>query len=91
MYLSSKPDTSLSCVALTKSHGKKYQNYFYVTTSLFAEMWLDEMLMKKRIKKKDDGFWLLTGKFNEYFKQNIIMAELKKANFHSVDICKSII
>ena len=38
--------------------------------------------------QKDDGFWLLWGIFNEYSKQNIIEAELRKANFHSADICR---
>ena len=42
----------------------------------------------ERNKEKDDGFWLLWGIFNEYIKQNIIMALLRKANFHSVDICR---
>ena len=37
-------------------------------------------------QEKDDGFWLLWGIFNEYIEQNIIMVELRKANFHSVDI-----
>ena len=40
----------------------------------------------KNKKKKSDGFWLLWGIFNEYIKQNVIMAMLRKANFHSVDI-----
>ena len=31
---------------------------------------------------KNDGFWLLWGIFKEYFKQNIIMAVLRKANTH---------
>ena len=41
-------------------------------------------------KEKDDGFLLLWGIFNEYIKQNIIISELRKANFHSVDFCKLI-
>ena len=52
LYLSSKPVTSPSPVAIAKSYGKKCQNYCRVTTSPFAEMWLDEMLRKKGIKKK---------------------------------------
>ena len=35
---------------------------------------------------KNDGFWLLWGIFKEYIKQNIIMAVLRKAHSHSVDI-----
>ena len=44
-------------MAIVKSHGKKYQSYFRLTTSLFAEMWLAEMLEKKRIKKKIMDFY----------------------------------
>ena len=36
---------------------------------------------EERNQEKDDGFWLLWRIFNEYIKQNIIMA-----NFYSVDI-----
>ena len=43
---------------------------------------------EERNQEEDDGFWLLSGIFNEYIKQNIIMAELKKASFHSDDICR---
>ena len=43
---------------------------------------------EEKNKEKDDGFLLLWGIFNKYIKQNIIMAELRKANFHSVNICK---
>ena len=39
-------------------------------------------------KEKNDGFWLLWGTFNECIKQNIIKAVLRKANAHSVDICR---
>ena len=44
-------------MAIVKSHGKKYQSYFRLTTSLFVEMWLAEMLEKKRIKKKIMDFY----------------------------------
>ena len=37
---------------------------------------------------KIDGVWW--GIFNEYFKQNIITAVLRKANAHSVAICRLI-
>ena len=36
-------------------------------------------------QEKDDGLCLRLI-FNEYIKQNIIMAVLRKANFHSVDV-----
>ena len=37
---------------------------------------------------KNYGFWVLWGIFKEYIKQNIIMAVLRKANSHSVVICR---
>ena len=37
-----------------------------------------------------NGFWLLWGTFKEYIKQNTIMAVLRKANSHSVVICRLI-
>ena len=40
--------------------------------------------------RKNDGFWLLWGIFKEYIKQNIITAMLRKANAHSVAICRLI-
>ena len=43
---------------------------------------------EEKNKEKDDGFLLLWGIFNEYIKQNIIMAKWRKANFHSVNTCK---
>ena len=39
---------------------------------------------------KNYGFWVMWGIFKEYIKQNIIMAVLRKANFHSVAICRLI-
>ena len=39
---------------------------------------------------KNDGIWLLWGIFKEYIKQNIITAVLRKANAHSVVICRLI-
>ena len=39
---------------------------------------------------KNDGFWLQWGIFNEYIKQNIITAVLRKAKVHSVAICRLI-
>ena len=39
---------------------------------------------------KKYGFWELWWIFKEYIKQNIIMAVLRKANSHSVAICRLI-
>ena len=35
-----------------------------------------------------DFDYYVCGTFNEYIKQNIVMAVLRKANFHSVGICR---
>ena len=58
LYLSSKPNISPSPVAVVKSHGKKCQNYFRVSSphnspkciQLASQIY--EMLEKKGIKKK---------------------------------------
>ena len=63
--------------------------------------WCSEMLRKSEFwkgpfekmdtasyKGKNDGVWW--GVFKEYLKQNIIMAVLRKANAHSVVICRLI-
>ena len=42
---------------------------------------------KEKNQEKDDGLYLHLI-FNEYIKQNIIMAVSRKANFHSGDICR---
>ena len=39
---------------------------------------------------KNDGVWLQWGIFKEYVKQNIITAVSRKANAHSVVICRLI-
>ena len=39
---------------------------------------------------KNYGFWVLWGIFKGYTKQNIIMPVLRKANSHSVSICRLI-
>ena len=58
-----------------------------MTTSPVAEMQLDAR--EERNQEKDDGLYLHII-LNKYIKQNIIMAVLIKASFHSVDICKLI-
>ena len=58
LYLLSKPKTSQSHVAIIKSHGKKCQNYFRVSSPhnlpkcIQLASQIDEMLEKKGIKKK---------------------------------------
>ena len=79
-----KPDTIPFPVTMVKSHGKKYKNNFRVTHN--SSKCTEEKLQFNQ--EKNDGFWLLWETFNEYIKQNIIMTVLKKANFHSIDICR---
>ena len=40
--------------------------------------------------EKNNGVWLLWGIFKGYLKQNIITGALRKANAHSVVICRLI-
>ena len=55
--------------------------------SLKSEFWKDGYYP---YTEKNDGVWLLWGIFKEYLKQNIITAVLRKANTHSVVICRLI-
>ena len=57
---------------------------------MYIARYIDGIVREEGNREKDDGFWLLWGIFKEYIKQNIIMAGLGKANFHSVDICRLI-
>ena len=75
---------------------KKFQNYFLVTKITTNDIgkcsWngnLFEEMGTERSTGKNDGFWLLSGIFKDYTKQNI-MAVLRKANPHSVVICRFI-
>ena len=52
-----------------------------------SELWKDGYCV---LIVKNDGAWLLWGVFKEYLKQNIITAVLRKANAHSVVICRLI-
>ena len=47
---------------------------------------LEELDTKLVQQEKIYEFWVLWGIFKEYIKQNIIMAVLRKVNFHSVVI-----
>ena len=51
---------------------------------------LHEEINTEPLTGKNDRFWLLWGTFKEYIKQNVIVAVLRKTNFHSVDICRFI-
>ena len=65
LYLSSKPNISPSPVAIVKSHGKKYQNYFRVSSphnslkyiQLASQLdEIDEIAREEGNQEKDDGF-----------------------------------
>ena len=47
-----------------------------------------EYLDTELVQQKKYGFWVLWGIFQEYIKQNIIMAVLRKESSHSVIICR---
>ena len=49
-----------------------------------------EEIDTERWTEKNYGFWLLWGVSKDYTKQNIIMTVLRKANSHSVVICRLI-
>ena len=89
MYLSSKPETKSVSRGNSKIIRKETSKLFscdYVTIRQNAARW---DAREEKNQEKDDGFWLLWGILNEYIKQNIIMAELRKANFRSDDIYRS--
>ena len=66
------------------------QNYFQCSEmSLKSEFWKNGCSFWY-IHRKNNEVWLLWGKFKEYLKQNIITAVLRKANAHSVVICRLI-
>ena len=71
MYFVFVIKTRHKSVSLPKSHEKKCQNHFCVTTSPFAEL-QQEKKKQSHNKRKDyeinDGFWSLRGIFNWYFK-----------------------
>ena len=82
-----------SPVALVKSHEKKCWNYFskyqyhYGMVKCHRNVNFEEMDIECPTGK-NYGFWVLRGIFNEYIKQNIIMAVLRKSNSHSIVICR---
>ena len=96
--------TSLSPVTMVKPHKKKCQNCFRLTTSdHFTTHWNSTYSMVKCFRninfaeidtelstEQKVGFWLLKEIFQEYIKQNFIIAVLTKANFYSVDMCQLI-
>ena len=76
-------------MTMVKSHEKKLFSYDGVASEMSpkSEFWKDGYCP---YTEKNDGVWLLWGIFKEYLKQNIIMAVLRKANTHSVVICRLI-
>ena len=82
-----------SPVTMGESYEKKYRNYFFKiinTTTLrwnVAEMWILKKWIYWVFNRKNYGFSVLWGIFEEYIKQNTITAVFWKSNFHSVVIC----
>ena len=79
LCFSSKPDISLSPMTMVKSHRKKQQNYFRVTTLSVADV-------EKRLINTEASIQLRKKMMNldycekyQYIKQNIIMTMLRKA------------
>ena len=83
-----------SSATMVKSHEKKCQNYFHVTTITMNDMvkcqWNMnfEEIDNEFSAGKNDGLWLLWGISKEYIKQNIIMAMLRRVHSHSVVTCR---
>ena len=55
-----------------------------------AEMSILKRLILCLQQEKKNGYWLLWRIFKDYIKQNIVMAVLRKANSHSVKVCRLI-
>ena len=80
---------------MIKSYTKKCQNYFscdydHYDMGKCGRNVNFEQMDTEISTGKNDGFWLLWEIFKEYIKQNIIMTVLRKANSHSVVICRLI-
>ena len=86
----------MSAVTMVKSHENK--NFKISSGWQFSQILVkcsqylsfENMDITASYTGKNDGVWLLWGIFKEYLKQNIITAVLRKANAHSVAICRLI-
>ena len=78
-------------MAMVKSYEKKMWKLFSYDGVVKCRRNLNfEKMDTASYTGKNDGVWLLWGIFKEYVKQNIITAVLRKANAHSVVICRLI-
>ena len=77
-------------MTMVKSHEKNVKIIFLWQCSEMCRNLNFEKMDTASYTGKNDGVWLLWGKCNEYLKQNIIMAVLRKSNAHSVVICRLI-
>ena len=75
-----------SAVTMLKSHKKKAKLFSGVVKC--RRNLIFEKMDTASYTGKNDGVWW--GIFKEYLKQNIITAVLRKANAHSVVICRLI-
>ena len=76
-------------MTMVKSHEKKMWKLFSDVVKCCQNLNFETMDIA-HYTGKNDGFWLLWGICKEYIKQNIIKAVLRKANAHSVVICRLI-
>ena len=72
---------------MLKSHGKKKAELFSNVVKFRGNLNFEKMDAASDTCKNDEVWW---GIFKEYLKQNIITAVLRKANAHSVAICRLI-
>ena len=78
-------------MAMVKSHEKKCPNYFRMTDDGVVKCCRNlnfEKMDAVSYTGQNDGVWREI--FKKYLKQNIITAVLRKANTHSVVICRLI-
>ena len=87
------------CVSLFHDNGKitqkemsklLFQNYHYHGMVKCCRNVDFEEMVTECSTGKNYRFWILWGIFKGYIKQNVIMAVLGKAKFHSVAICRLI-
>ena len=96
LYLPSKLDKCLCSLTMVKEKSKlfscDYGHYTLWWNVAKMKRYIDlyEEINTEPLTGKNDRFWLLWETFKEYIKQNVIMAVLRKTNFHSVDICRFI-
>ena len=91
LCLSSKPDTSLSPVAIVKSHGQKCQNYFCVGTSLTIRRNVARQIRcqgRKEPRKKMMDFDYCEEYSRSISNKVLLWQCQEKQIFISVDICR---